>query len=119
MLDEGTSGGDQNGVIIQSVVPPELLRNEREEEAVRQAQFEVGSQIQNHLERALELHRTTDYQINQVSSSSPRIVRMSGPDFACFTHAFPFAAAEGYLAQKERRDDPAALPDKLARTAQC
>ena len=112
-------GGPQHGAIIQSVVPSELLRNEREEEAVWQAQFEVGSQIQDHLERALELHRTTDYQISQVSGSSPRIVRIFGPDFACFTHAFPFAAAEGYLTQKERRDDPVALPDRLARTAQC
>jgi hypothetical protein len=42
-----------------------------------------------------------DYQISQVSSSSPRIVHIFGPDFACFTHAFPFAATEGYLAQKE------------------
>jgi len=119
VLDAGTSGGPQHGAIIQSVVPPEFLRNEREEEAVWQAQFEAGSQIQNHLERALELHRTTDYQFSQVSGSSPRIVRIFGPDFACFTHSFPFAAAERYLAQKERRDDPAELPVKLARTAQC
>ena len=45
VLDEGTSGGPQHGAIIQSVVPPELLRNEREEEAVWQAQYEAGSQI--------------------------------------------------------------------------
>ena len=64
VLDEGTFGGPQHGAIIQSVVPPELLRNEREEAAVWQAQFEAGSQIQNHLERALQLHRTTDYQIS-------------------------------------------------------
>ena len=119
VLDEGTSEGPQHGAIIQSVAPPEFLRDEREEEAVWQAQFEAGSQIQNHLERAQELHRTTDYQISQVSGSSLRIVRIFGPNFACFTHAFPFAAAEGYLAQKERRDGPAALLDRLARTAQC
>ena len=77
-LDEGTSGGPQHGAIIQSMVPPELLRNEREE-AVWQAQYEAGSQIQNLLERALELHRTTDYQISQVSSSSPRIVHIFWP----------------------------------------
>ena len=75
VLDEGTSGGPQHGAIIQSGVPPELLRKEREE-AVWQAQFELGSQIQNHLERALELHRTTDYQISQVSGSFPGIVRI-------------------------------------------
>ena len=101
------------------MVPPEVLCNERGKEAVWQAQYEAGSQIQNHLERALELHRTTDYQISQVSSSSPRIVHIFGPDFACFTHAFPFVEAEGYLAQEERRDNPAALPDRLARAAQC
>jgi len=76
VLDEGTSEGPQHGAIIQSVVPPEFLRDEREEEAVWQAQIEAGSQIQNHLDRALELHRTIDYQISQVSSSSPRIVRI-------------------------------------------
>jgi hypothetical protein len=63
-------------VIIQSVVPPEFLRDEREEEAVWQAQYEAGSRIQNHLDRALELHRMTDYQISQVRGSSPRIVRI-------------------------------------------
>ena len=96
------------------MVPPELLRNKREEEAVWQAQYEAGSRIQNHLERALELHRTTDYQISQVSGSSPRIVCISSPDFAFFTHVFPFATAEGYLAQKERRDDPDVLSGALA-----
>jgi len=45
VLDEGTSGEAQHEAINQSVVPPELLRNEREEEAVWQAQFEAGSQI--------------------------------------------------------------------------
>ena len=49
MLDEGTSEGPQHGAIIQSVVPSEFLRDEREEEAVWQAQYEAGSQIQNHL----------------------------------------------------------------------
>ena len=36
-LDEGTSEGPQHGAIVQSVVPPEFLRDEREEEAVWQA----------------------------------------------------------------------------------
>ena len=49
VLDEGTSGGPQHGAIIHSVVPLELLCNEQEEAAVWQAQFEAGSQIQNHL----------------------------------------------------------------------
>ena len=76
VLDEGTSEGPHHGAIIQSGVAPEFLQDEREEEAVWQAQFEAGSQIQNHLERALELHRTKDYQISQVSGSSPRIVHI-------------------------------------------
>ena len=74
MLDEGTSEGPHHGAIIQSGVPPEFLHDEREEESVWQAQIEAGSQILNHLDRTLELHRTTDYQISQVSGSLPRIV---------------------------------------------
>jgi len=72
----GDIRGAHHGPIIQSGVPLEFLHNEREEESVWQAQIEAGSQILNHLDRALELHRTTDYQISQVSSSSPGIVRI-------------------------------------------
>ena len=54
----------------------EFLRNEQEEEAVWKAQFEAGSQILNNLDRALELHRTTDFQISQVGCSLPGIVRI-------------------------------------------
>ena len=64
VLNAGTSEGPHHGAIIQSGVPPEFLRDEQEEEAVWQAQIEAGSQILNHLDRALELHRTTDYQIS-------------------------------------------------------
>ena len=46
----GTSEGPRHGAIIQSGVPLEFLRSEQEEEAVWKAQFEVGSQIQDHLE---------------------------------------------------------------------
>ena len=52
----------------------EFLRNEQEEEAGWKAQFEAGSQILGHLDRALELHRTMDFQISQVSGSLPGIV---------------------------------------------
>jgi len=76
VLDEGTSEGPHHGAIIQSGVPLEFLHDEREEEAVWQAQIEAGSQIPNQLDRALELHRTTDYQISQVSGSLPGIVRI-------------------------------------------
>ena len=76
VLDEGTSEGPHHGAIIQSGVPPEFLRDEWEEESVWQAQIEAGSQILNHLDCALELHRTTDYQISQVSGSLPGIIRI-------------------------------------------
>ena len=61
VLDEGTSEGPHHGAIIQSGVPPEFLHDEWEEEAVWQVQIEAGSQILNHLDRALELHRRTDF----------------------------------------------------------
>ena len=76
MLDKGTSEGPHHGAIIQSGVPLKFLRDEQEEEAVWQAQIKDGSQILNHLDRALELYRMTDYQISQVSGSLPGIVRV-------------------------------------------
>ena len=76
VLNAGTSEWPHHGAIIQSGVPPEFLHDEQEEEAIWQEQIEAGSQILNHLDRALELHRTTDYQISQVSGSLPRIVRI-------------------------------------------
>ena len=74
VLNAGTSEGPRHGVIIQSGVPLEFLCNEQEEEAIWKAQFEAGSQILGHLDRALELHRTTDFQINQVGGSLSEIV---------------------------------------------
>jgi len=64
VLNAGTSEGPRHGAIIQSGVPLELLRNEQKEEAICKAQFEAGSQILGHLDRALELHKTTDFQIS-------------------------------------------------------
>ena len=52
----------------------EFLRNEQEEEAVWKAQFEATSQILGHLDRALELHRMTNFQISQVGGSLSGIV---------------------------------------------
>ena len=76
VLNAGTSEGPHHGAIIQSGVPPEFLHDEQEEEAVWQAHIEAGSPILNHLDRALELHRTTDYQISQVSGSLLGIIRI-------------------------------------------
>jgi hypothetical protein len=76
ILSAGTSEGPHHRAIIQSGVPLEFLHNEQEEEAFWKAQFEAGSQILDHLDRALELHRTTDFQISQVGGSLPGIVRI-------------------------------------------
>jgi len=76
VLSAGTSEGPRHGVIIQSGVPLEFLRSEQEEEAIWKAQFEVGSQIQDHLNRALELHRTTDFQISNVNAFPLGIARV-------------------------------------------
>ena len=64
VLNAGTSEGPRPGAIAQFGVPLEFLRSEQEEEAVWKAQFEAGSQILGHLDRALELHRSTDFQIS-------------------------------------------------------
>ena len=74
VLSAGTSEGPRHGAISQSGVPLKFLRNEQEEEAVWKAQFEAGSQILGHLDRALKLLRTTDFQISQVGGSLPGIV---------------------------------------------
>ena len=72
----GTSEGPRHGAIIQSGVPLEFLRNEREEEAAWKAQYEVGSQIQDNLDRALQIHRTTDFQISKVGAFPLVIARV-------------------------------------------
>ena len=69
VLNAGTSKGPRPGAIFPFGVPLEFLRSEQEEEAVWKAQFEAGSLILGHLDRALELHRTTDFQISQVGGS--------------------------------------------------
>ena len=76
VLNAGTSKGPHHGVIIQSGVPLEFLRNKQEEEAVWKVQFEVGAQILDHLDSALELHRTTDFQISQVGGFLSGIIRI-------------------------------------------
>ena len=61
VLNAGTSEGPRPGAIVQSGVPLEFLRSEQEEEAIWKAQIEAGSQILGHLDRALEIHRTTNF----------------------------------------------------------
>ena len=100
VLSAGTSEGPRHGAIINYGVPFEFLRSEQEEEAVWKAQFEVGSQIQDHLDRALELHRTMDFQISNVTAF-PLQLLVFGFVFIYFTHALPLAAAEGHFTQKE------------------
>ena len=56
VLGAGTSKGTPVGVewaMVQPRVPSDFDRNEREEEEVWKAQYEVGSQIQGNLDRAL------------------------------------------------------------------
>ena len=76
ILSTGTSEGPYLGAIIQSGVPLEFLHSDQEEEAVWTAQFEVGSQIHDHLDCALELHRMTDFQISNVSAFPLGIARV-------------------------------------------
>ena len=47
-----------------------------EEEAAWKAQYEVGSQIQGNLNRALQLHRTTDFKISKVGAFPLVIARV-------------------------------------------
>ena len=46
----------------------DFSRNEQEVEEIWKAQYMVGSQIQDALDRALQLHKTTDFQISNVSA---------------------------------------------------
>ena len=54
--------------MVQHRPPSNFSRNEWEEEEVWKAQYQVGSQIQAALDRALQLHKTTDFQISNVSA---------------------------------------------------
>ena len=54
--------------MVQHGAPSNFIRNEWEEEEVWKAQYEVGSQIQATLNRALQLYKTTDFQISNVSA---------------------------------------------------
>ena len=54
--------------MVQHGVPSDFDRNEWEEEELWRAQYEVGSQIQAALDRALQIHRATDFDISNVSA---------------------------------------------------
>ena len=56
ILGAGTSEGPGHGAnyaIVQFGVPSEFLRNEQEEEEAWKVQYDVGTQVQNALDRAL------------------------------------------------------------------
>jgi len=68
VLNVGTFEGPYHGAIIPSRVPSEFLRNEKEEEEAWNEQFDVGSQILQALDRALQLHQKTGYQVSKVNT---------------------------------------------------
>ena len=63
----------------------DFSRNEQEEEEVWKAQYEVVSQIQAALDRAFQLHKTTDFVISSVSAL-PRNSSIS--DLICVSSAY-------------------------------
>jgi hypothetical protein len=63
VLEAGTSEGPHHGAIVLSGLPSEFLRKEQEEEACN-AQFNVGREILQALDRAFQLHQGTDYQVS-------------------------------------------------------
>jgi len=68
VLNAGTSEGPHHGAIIPSGLPSEFLRNEQEEEEAWNAQFDVGGEILQALDRAFQLHQKTDYQVSKVNT---------------------------------------------------
>ena len=68
VLEAGTSEGPHHGAIIPSGLPSEFPCNEQEEEEAWNAQFDVGSEILQALDRAFQLHQKTDYQVSKVNT---------------------------------------------------
>ena len=81
-------------------------------------QYDVGTQIQNALDRAFQLHQKTDFRINKVNTF-PWELLIFYLVLVRSTHAPPLAAAEGNLAQQKRRAGPVVLPGVLAWAVQC
>ena len=67
MLDKGNPTGAE-WVMVQHGGAPGFNPSKQEEEEAWKAQYEVGSQIQAALERAFQLHKTTDFEISSVSA---------------------------------------------------
>ncbi|XP_039797487.1 serine/arginine repetitive matrix protein 1-like [Panicum virgatum] len=68
ILGAGTSEGPGHGAnyaIVQSEVPSRILRNKQEEEEAWKAQYDVGTQIQDALSRAFQLHQKMDFLISK------------------------------------------------------
>ena len=118
MLEAGTSEGGNPGAIVPSGVPSEFLRKEQEEEEAWNKQMGVGREILQARDRAFQLHQNADYQVSQVNISPRKLLRFGFSFYASSPTPSPFAAAEGNLARKERRDDPAVFLDEPARAAQ-
>jgi hypothetical protein len=71
VLGAGTSEGPPVGVewaMVQHRVPSDFDRNEREEEEVWKALYGVGTQIQDALGRAFQLHQKMDFLISKVNA---------------------------------------------------
>jgi hypothetical protein len=121
ILGAGTSEGPGHGAnyaIVQSEVPSGFLRNEQEEEEAWKAQYNVGTQIQDALSRAFQLHQKTDFLISKVSTF-PWELLVFYLVLVCSTHAPPLVVAEGNLAQQKHQAGPVVLPGALAWAVQC
>ena len=84
MLDKGPPR-EPSGGWSSTGGAPGFNRSEQEEEEVWKAQYEVGSEIQATLERAFQLHKTTDFEISSVSAL-PRDSSIS--DLICVSSAY-------------------------------
>ena len=68
VLEAGMSEGPHHGAIVPSGLPSEFLRKEQEEEEAWNTQLNIGRDILEALDCALQLHQRTDYQVSQVNT---------------------------------------------------
>ena len=71
--------------MVQHGVPSDFDRNEWEEEELWRAQYEVGSQIQAALDRALQIHSAMDFDITNVTAF-PRDLSVSDHVYVSSAH---------------------------------